>query len=85
MGKRTLHGERGNTGEKLAGWGWGEKMTPNSVLVKLSFRWLLDSPWELTIGSASVAQKSNPDWKYRWEAITQQVLSRMMGEDETLK
>lgn len=83
---RGLFMEREETQERSwFGWGSGEKMTPNSVLDKLSFRWLLDSQWELTIGSESVAQKSNPDWKYRWEAITQQVLSRMMGEDETLK
>ena len=40
------------------GWGWEEKMTPNSVLVKLSFRWFLDTQWELTIGSESEVRRA---------------------------
>ena len=36
-------------------------MTPNSVLDKLSFRQFSDSQWELTVGSESETQKSNPD------------------------
>ena len=49
---RGLSVEKHKTQEKnWFGWGWEEKMTPNSVSVKLSFRWFLDTQWELTIGS----------------------------------
>lgn len=49
-----LFTDTGNTGEKPVWVGWGENMTSNSILDKLSFRCFLDSQGELTAGSMSL-------------------------------